>query len=56
MFCPMTKEDCKMDCAWFAQGDCAITRLHDVADKLEEVVEVVDCLEALEKTITNKEF
>ena len=56
VWCPLTKSDCKEECAWFVQGGCAITRLHDIGDKLEEVVEVVNCLESLEQTIKNKEF
>lgn len=55
-WCPLTKADCKEECAWFSQGECAFARLHEVADKMEEVVEVISCLESLEQTIKNKEF
>lgn len=24
MFCPMTKEECTDDCAWFIEGECAV--------------------------------
>lgn len=54
--CPVTKEQCTDECAWFSHGECAFVRLHEVADKMEEIVEVVGCLESLEQTIKNKEF
>lgn len=56
-WCPIVKEDCKKEkCAWFRMGECAFVKLHDVADKLEEMVDVVACLDSLEQTIKTKNF
>lgn len=55
-WCPLTKSDCKKECAWFSQEECAFARLHEVADKVADAVEVISCLESLEQTIKNKEF
>lgn len=53
LWCPITQKDCKQECAWFAEGECAFIRLHEVANKMNEVV---DALESLEDTIKNKTF
>lgn len=37
MYCPLTREECKTNCAWFVEGICAIVRLNDVADQLDYV-------------------
>lgn len=52
-WCPITQKDCKQECAWFAEGECAFIRLHEVANKMDEVV---NALESLEDTIKNKTF
>lgn len=53
MFCPMTKKECRKDCAWFVREECAIMRLHDIAEKAEELTDIVGCLDQLEQTIKN---
>ncbi len=51
--CPLTNENCTVDCAWFGNGECCIASIPDLANKLEDVVASV---EALEQTIKNKDF
>lgn len=51
--CPLTREECTVDCAWFKNGECCIASLPDLVDKLEDVVTSV---EALEQTVKNKDF
>lgn len=53
MYCPLTREECKIDCAWFVEGDCAIIRLNNITDQLEYVQDAVN---ALEETISKKNF
>ena len=53
MYCPMTKEECKTDCAWFVEGECVIVRLNNIADQLDYVQDAVN---ALEETIQRKNF
>lgn len=51
--CPLTKQDCTVDCALFKNGECCITSLPDLVDKLEDVI---TSIEALERTVKNKDF
>ena len=51
--CPLTREDCTVDCAWFKNGECCIASLPDLVDKLEDMV---TSIEALEQTVKNKDF
>ena len=51
--CPLTREDCTVNCAWFENGECCIASLPDLVEKLEDVVTSV---ESLEQTIKNKDF
>lgn len=53
MWCPITKSDCWDECAWFAEGQCAFARLHDISDSLDEIQ---DRLMTLDDTINNKDF
>lgn len=43
-WCPLTKTDCKKECAWFIEGECVFERLHDIANQLEEIKDSVDDL------------
>ncbi len=52
-WCPITKSDCWDECAWFAEGQCAFARLHDISDSLDEIQ---DRLMTLDDTIYNKDF
>ncbi len=51
--CPLTREDCTVDCPWFKNGECCVASLPDLVDKLEDVY---ISIEALERTIQNKNF
>lgn len=53
MFCPMTKKECRQDCAWFVEGGCSIIRLNDITDQLDFVQDAVN---TLEETISKKNF
>lgn len=48
--CPLTKQDCTVDCAWFKDGECCIASLPDLVERLEDVVTSVDKLEQTIKT------
>lgn len=39
--CPLTKQDCTVDCAWFHDGECAVVSLPDLVDKLEDVTDAL---------------
>lgn len=52
-WCPVTQSDCWDECVWFAEGQCAFARLHDISDSLEEIRESIDMLES---TINKKDF
>lgn len=54
--CPLTKEDCTVNCAWFKDGECCIASFPDLVDKLEDVVSSIETLETLETVIKNKNF
>lgn len=42
MYCPITQQDCrKTDCAWFQDGECVVTSLPELVNKLEDVDEVL---------------
>lgn len=42
MWCPMAKQDCKKtDCAWFQDGECAVTSLPELVEKLEDVTDTL---------------
>lgn len=51
--CPLTREDCTVDCAWFKDGECCIASLPDLVEKLEDVVISV---EKLERTVRTMDF
>lgn len=53
MFCPMTKEECTDDCAWFIEGECAALGVCGVSEHLESLEE---CIQDLEDTIRKKDF
>ena len=52
-WCPITKSDCLVECAWFANGQCAFAGLHDISDSLDEIQER---LIELDDTINHKNF
>lgn len=52
-WCPITKSDCRSDCAWFAEGQCAFATLHDISNSLDEIY---NTMIELNDTITNKDF
>ncbi len=52
--CPLTREDCIVDCAWFREGECVTTLLYDVLDTtLDDLISSID---SLEQTVKNKDF
>lgn len=52
--CPLTKEDCTVDCAWWGDdAECCMASLPGLVEKLEDVVTSV---ESLEQTIKNIDF
>lgn len=51
--CPLMGKSCNTDCAWFVEGDCAITMLSYIVDSLDSVQEAVN---ALEETIDKMDF
>lgn len=51
--CPLTREDCTVDCVWFRDGGCCIASLPDLVDKLEDVV---TSIEALGQAVKNIDF
>lgn len=51
--CPLTREDCTVDCAWFRDGECCVASLPDLMDKVDDVR---ISIEALEQTVKNKDF
>ena len=63
MFCPMTKEECRQDCAWFiesrrkhpdhVEGNCSLTEFRSISDKLNQIEKSLD---RLERTIHNTDF
>lgn len=53
MFCPMTKEECTDDCAWFIEGGCAVLGVCGVSEHLESLEE---CIQDLEDIIRKKDF
>lgn len=53
VLCPLMKEECKTECAWFQEEECAVARLHDVVNSLDEVKEAVY---TLDETIQKKDF
>ncbi|EOS39744.1 hypothetical protein AALC16_23700 [Lachnospiraceae bacterium 29-91] len=53
VLCPMTKEECEIECAWFQEEECAVARLHDLVDSLDDVKEAVY---TLEETIRKTDF
>ena len=53
MFCPMTREECKNDCAWFVEGECCICNINRIETDLDYLQ---DAVSALEETIKAKSF
>ena len=51
--CPLTREDCTVNCAWFENGECCIASLPDLVDKLEDIT---NGLVELQQTIKNIDF
>lgn len=44
MFCPFTKENCKIECACFINGECALCSFPYLAEKLEGIEEANDTI------------
>lgn len=53
IWCPMAGCDCSDDCAWFAEGECSLMRMHDISDSLDAIQE---SLTELDDTIKRKKF
>ena len=63
MFCPMTKEECRQDCAWFSEsrrkypdhidGKCLLVVMKSIPEKLDHIEKSIG---KLERTIHNTEF
>lgn len=53
IWCPMAGRDCRDDCAWFAERECSLARLHDISDSLDAIQE---SLIELDDTIKRKKF
>lgn len=63
MFCPMIKEECKQDCAWFiasrrkykdhVEGKCSLAVVSKVCGELEKIIKSIDKLEC---TIHDTDF
>lgn len=61
--CPLTKQDCTNECAWFrgsrrkyrnhVEGECSLVSMGRIPDELKEVSSSIG---KLEQTIHNKEF
>lgn len=51
--CPMTEKYCTVDCAWFRDGECCITSLPVLVEKVEHVVMSIG---VLGNVIVNKDF
>ena len=51
--CPLTREECTVDCAWFREGECCVISLPDLGERLEDVV---TSIEMLEHTIGHIDF
>lgn len=50
MYCPIAKQDCrKIDCAWFQDGECVVTSLPELVNKLEDVT---DALHSVKREIS----
>lgn len=50
MYCPIAKQDCrKTDCAWFHDGECVVTSLPELVNKLEDVT---DALHSVKREIS----
>lgn len=53
MICPLTKEQCTVECAWYAEEQCAFSRLHEISNSLDEIHNI---LITLDDTIANTNF
>lgn len=53
MYCPLTREECKTDCAWYVEGGCSTVSLNEIARQLDYVQDTVN---TLEETIRKKNF
>ncbi len=52
--CPLTKEDCTVDCAWSVEGECVTTLFYEVfSTTLDDLISSID---SLEQTVENKDF
>ena len=40
--CPLTREGCTVDCAWFRNGECCIVPIADALEVLSECVDIHD--------------
>ena len=60
MICPLTKEQCTVECAWYAEEQCAFSRLHEISNSLDEISnsldEIHNILITLDDTIANTNF
>lgn len=52
--CPLTREDCTIDCAWFEDGECATTSLVSTLDLMLD--DVISSINNLKNAIENKDF
>ena len=62
-WCPITKLDCRSDCAWFKEsrrkfmdhieGKCSLVSINHISDELKEINNGIN---RLEHTINNKDF
>lgn len=52
--CPLTREDCTIDCAWFKDGECATTSLVSTLDLMLD--DVISSINNLKNAIENKDF
>ncbi len=51
--CPLTGHGCMMECAWFRDGECCVSTLPDLVEKMEDAV---TSIAELEQTVRNKDF
>lgn len=61
MFCPMTKEECRHDCALFIEsrhkykdqvvGKCSLRDMHNLTNEIRQMKDVINKLEQTIRTI-----
>ncbi len=45
VLCPLMKEECRTECAWFRDEGCAVAKLRNITDHLENVSVAVKLLQ-----------